>query len=72
MKTTQEILKQLDNFYCKEKDGYVEVSLPVALWMNWNCVVLRIKPTENGYIITDTGDILRSLTIARAFTTIDF
>ncbi len=56
MKTTQDILKQLDNFYYKEKDGYVEVSLPVALWMNCNAVVLRIKPTPNGYIITDTGD----------------
>lgn len=56
MKTTLDILKQLDMFYCKEKDDYVEVSLPIAMWMNCNCIVLRIKPTENGYVITDTGD----------------
>lgn len=67
MKTTQDIIKQLDVFYCKEKDNYVEVSLPVALWMNCNCIVLKIKPTEKGYIITDTGDNFKEFNKCASF-----
>ncbi len=56
MKTIQDILKQLEILSIKSDDDHVTITLPVCLYMNWNCVELIIKPTEKGYVITDTGD----------------
>lgn len=55
MKTIQDILNQLDVFLIKPKDDFVEVTLPIYLFMNWdlNSVELKIKPIDSGYIISE-------------------
>ena len=49
------IIRDLEYFKPVEKDGYVEVVLPVAIKIFKACLRLRIYKTENGYAISDDG-----------------
>ncbi len=69
MKTIQDILNQLDVFKIKPKDDFVEVTLPIYLFMNWdlNSVELKIKPIDSGYIISDTGNTFKEFNNSPSF-----
>ena len=69
MKTIQDILNQLDVFKIKPKDDFVEVTLPVYLFMNWdlNSVKLKIKPINSGYIISDTENTFKEFNNSPSF-----
>mgnify|MGYP004733136681 CR=1 FL=1 len=58
MKTKKELLKQLEILSVKANDEFIEIVLPVYLRMNSdnNALILKIKPTEGGFMITDTGN----------------
>ena len=49
------ILKELKYFEPAEKDGYIELKLPVAIKFFKSCLLLRIREVEGGYIIEDDG-----------------
>ena len=50
-----DIIKDLKYFAPVERDGYVELKLPVAIRMFKSCLLLRIRLTEDGYEISDDG-----------------
>lgn len=49
------IIKNLEYFKPVEKEGYVEVVLPVSIKIFKACLRLRIYNTEKGYAISDDG-----------------
>lgn len=51
------IVRDLEYFKPMQKDGYVEVVLPVAIKIFKACLRLNIYETENGYVISDDGEM---------------
>ena len=49
------IMNDLKYFEPKEKNGYVELKLPVAIRMFKSCLLLRIRTVDGGYEIFDDG-----------------
>ncbi len=52
----ENIIEELEFFKPKQKDGYVEVKLPIIIYIYNSCLTLKIIPTDGGYIISDFGD----------------
>ena len=50
------ILRQLRYFSPSEKEGYIELIIPVVIKIYKACLRLRIYKTETGYVISDEGD----------------
>lgn len=49
-------MKELEIFKPIQKNEGVEITLPVILWMNNTCLCLQISQTNDGFIISDSGD----------------
>ena len=50
------IKRDLEYFKPVNKDGYIEVILPVVIKIYSACLRLRIYNTANGFLIRDDGD----------------
>ena len=51
------IIRNFDYFKPIEKEGYVEVKFPVVIGISKCLLTLRITETDEGYIISDDGDL---------------
>ena len=58
----QDIIKRLStDFAATQKEGYIEVPLPVVINTSFDLVTLRIYQQENGYVITHPEDIFSEM-----------
>lgn len=58
----QDIIKRLStNFAATQKEGYIEVPLPVVINTSFDLVTLRIYQQEDGYTITHPADIFAEM-----------
>ena len=52
----ENIIEELEYFKPKQKKGFVEIKLPVAIRLYNDCLILKILPIKDGYVISDIGD----------------
>ena len=50
------IMKDLEYFKPIQKEGYIEVKMPVAMRIYKALLTLQIREVEDGYVISDDGD----------------
>ena len=55
MLKVKEIVDALKIFEAQEKDGFIEINLPLILDMNNQCFVINIKPDKGGFMVSDGG-----------------
>lgn len=55
MLKVKEIVDALKIFEAQEKDGFIEINLPLILDMNNQCLVLNITPDKDGFVVSDGG-----------------
>ena len=51
----QDYIKNIEVFNPTYHEKFTEITVPVAMDMNYNLLKLRIIPVEKGYIICDDG-----------------
>lgn len=47
----EKLLQHLKEFSPTVKDGYVEITLPVVIWLCGTLLTVRIAPTDDGFTI---------------------
>ena len=55
MLKVKEIVDALKIFEAQEKDGFIEINLPIILDMNNQCFVINITPDKGGFVVSDGG-----------------
>ena len=50
------IMRDLEYFKPVQKDGYIEMKMPVAMKIYKSLLTLQISEVEDGYLISDDGD----------------
>ena len=55
MITTIDILEKLAIFQPQQKEGFIELNLPLLLDSTGECITVNICPAQEGFIISDGG-----------------
>ena len=63
----QDILKKLKAFSPKERRGYIDVTLPIVIYIDGGLLDLRIRKTGSGYKITCPRDLFAEANESSAF-----
>lgn len=58
----QDYFKDLGVFNPKQKEKFIEITVPVVTKMNYGILTLKVLPLEKGYIICDDGQTFDEFT----------